>query len=285
MRVAIVSNGNAFSTFMLAPLFEAGDVDVAGAVLVRIPPGKGGPASRLWRLSRKTGLRYTRHKAATIALPAVYGAATRRPVFLDGLSRRHGTPSISVPTVNGEDARAFLERCEPDVLLSVSSPERIEPGILAIPRVAAVNIHWALLPRYAGVAPYFWVLRHREPRTGLTVHVMAEKLDVGSVLRQRVVEILPQDTSLSLQLRLAEAGREELLAALHELPASLERARDQDLSERSYFGWPTAADVAALYGRGRKLASIRDYRRLLELLGGRRSMPTRESASAYSLRS
>ena len=78
---------------------------------------------------------------------------------------------------------------------------------------------------------------------------------------------------------------DHLLAALHELPASLERARDQDLSERSYFGWPTAADVAALYGRGRKLASFRDYRRLLELLGGLRSTPTRESASAYSLRS
>ena len=102
---------------------------------------------------------------------------------------------------------------------------------------------------------------------------------------QREIEIQPNDTSLSLQLRLAEAGREELLAAVHELPASLGRARDQDLSERSYFGWPTAADVGAFYSRGRKLASIRDYRRMLELLGARRSTPTRESAPAYSLRS
>src|SRR5213593_3267432 len=124
MRVAVVSNGNAFSTLMLGPLFEAPDVDMVGAVLVRIPPGKGGPASRLWRLARRTGARYAAHKAGTLAVPSLYGAATRSAVFLDQLCRRHRVPSSSVSTVNGDRARSFLDRVDPDLLLSVSTPER-----------------------------------------------------------------------------------------------------------------------------------------------------------------
>src|SRR5439155_6003155 len=103
-------------------------------------------------------------------------------------------------------------------------------------------------------APYFWVLRNEESRTGLTVHVMAPELDVGPILLQREVEILPDDTSLSVQLRLARAGGEELLAAITDLPATLAGAREQDLSGRSYYSWPSAEDVRALSARGRRLA-------------------------------
>lgn len=266
MKVAVTSNGNAFSTLMMRPLFDAPDVEVAGAVLVRVPPGERGRAATLWRLSRRTGVRYAAHKLATLAGPSAYGLLTRRPVFLDQLSRRHGVPSVSVDTANGVRALEFLRGLEPDVLLSVSTPERLDPEVLAIPRVAALNIHWALLPRFAGIAPYFWVLRNGEEATGVTVHVMAPELDVGPVLRQREVEIRPDDTSLSLQLRLVEAGGREILAAIRSLPGSLEDARPQDLSTRSYFSWPGASDVDALKAGGRRLARASDHRRLLRML-------------------
>src|SRR5262249_23677389 len=86
--------------------------------------------------------------------------------------RRPGTPWISVVNANDDRVRAFLRRAEPQVLLSVSTPQRLDEDLLRTPSLAAVNIHGALLPRYAGIAPYFWVLRHGEERTGLTVHVM-----------------------------------------------------------------------------------------------------------------
>ena len=73
---------------------------------------------------------------------------------------------------------------------------------------------------------------------------------MGPILRQREVEIGPDDASLGLQLRLARAGGEELLAAISGMPGTLENAREQDLAGRSYFTWPTAADVAALHAGG-----------------------------------
>jgi folate-dependent phosphoribosylglycinamide formyltransferase PurN len=266
VRVALTSNGNAFSTLMLRPLFEAPDVEVAGAVLVRVPPGEGGRVGRLWKLARRTGVRYAAHKLATLAGPAFYGTLTRTPVFLDLLCRRHGVPSVSVDTTNGTRAVRFLHVLEPDVLLSVSTPERLDPEVLAIPRVAALNVHWALLPRYAGIAPYFWVLRNGEERTGLTVHVMERDLDVGPILRRREVGIRPDDTMLSLQLRLARAGGEELLAVIAGMPGTLEDAREQDLSARSYFTWPSASDVRVLRASGRRLARLADYRELARLI-------------------
>jgi len=266
VSVAVVSNGNAFSTLMLRPLFASSRVRMVASVLVRVPPGKGGRTGRLYRIGRKTGFRYARHKLGTLVVPEAVALASGRPAFLDRLAQRSGAPWISVDNANDDRVRAFLRRAEPEVLLSVSSPQKLAEDLLRIPSSAAVNIHWALLPRYAGIAPYFWVLRHGEERTGLTVHVMAPELDVGPILRQREVEIRPDDTSLGLQLRLARAGGEELLAAIAGMPGTLDRAREQDLSDRSYFTWPTAGDVAAFRARGRRLARPSDYRELARMI-------------------
>jgi methionyl-tRNA formyltransferase len=211
-------------------------------------------------------MRYARHKLGTLVVPEAVAMTSGKPAFLDRLAARSGTPWISVDDANGDRVRAFLRKAEPQVLLSVSTPQKLAEDLLRIPSLAAVNIHWALLPRYAGIAPYFWVLRHGEGRTGITVHVMAPELDVGPILRQREVEIHPDDTSLGLQLRLARAGGEELLSAIVGMPGTLEDAREQDLSDRSYFTWPTPADVSALRLRGRRLASAADYRELARMI-------------------
>jgi folate-dependent phosphoribosylglycinamide formyltransferase PurN len=260
LRVAVISNGNFFSTLMLRPAFEAPEVEMVGAVLVRQPPGSGGPISRLARLSRRTGFAYTRHKLGTLVLPKAYGVTTGTPVFLTGLCSRHRVPFRVVTNANRPEAESILSEARPDVLLSVSCPQKVSEDILRIPRLTALNVHWALLPRYAGIAPYFWVLRRGEHRTGVTVHVMTPELDEGPVLRQREMEVRPDDTSLSLQLRLTRVAGEEMVAALRELPGSLERARPQDLSGRSSFTWPSSEDVRAFKARGRRFARLRDYR-------------------------
>lgn len=141
IRVAVISNGNAFSTLMLRPLFRSPDVRVVGAVLVRIPPGAGGRAGRLWRIGRKTGSRYARHKLGTLVVPHAVSVVSGRPAFLDRLAASSGTPWISVANAKYDRVRQFLGGAEPDVLLSVSTPQRISEDLLAIPRLAAVNIH------------------------------------------------------------------------------------------------------------------------------------------------
>ncbi len=270
MRVALVSNGNFFSTRMLAPLFAEADIEVTGAILVRVPPGAGGRIATLLRLTRRTGLRYALHKAGSLAAPRAEGLLSPSPVFLHHLCDRHGVPYYTPRSANGSEALAALRAWKPEVLVSVSSPERLDPEVLALAPMAAINVHWAPLPRYGGIAPTFWVLRNREPETAVTVHVMAPELDTGPILRQRRVSIGVEDSALGLQLRLTEAGAEELLAAIRELPGSIARATPQDPADRTYFTWPRREDVRALLRQGGRLARLRDYRRMGDLLDAER---------------
>jgi len=245
---------------MIRPLVEDPEIDVAGALIASVPSGRGGPFATLWRLTRRTGVRFAIYKGLSLAVPAIAGRRFRTPVFLRDLCRARGVPARSVRSVNGEEAATFLRHAAPDVIVSVSTPERILPEVLALARVAPVNVHWALLPAYGGIAPYVWVLRNGERETGVTVHVMNERLDTGPILRQRPVEITRDDTALSLQLHLASVASEEILAAIRTLPGSLATARGQPPGGRSYYTWPRRSDVRALRRRGRKLARWRDLR-------------------------
>ncbi len=266
MRVAIVSNGNFFSTRMLRPLFFDPRIEVVGVVSVRVPPGRGGPVATLRSLAGRTGYRYAWHKLGSLAVPKVLGLIGRTPVFLDQLCRARATKHVALATVNSAAGLATLRAWQPDVLISVSSPERFDPDVLRIASVASINLHWGLLPAYAGIAPYFWVLRNGEKQAGLTIHEMVPELDAGNILRQRTLDIGPTDTSLGLQLRLMQAGAEELIEAVRELPGSLQNPRIQDRQGRSYFTWMKPEDVRALRARGRKLARLSDYGRMREIL-------------------
>jgi folate-dependent phosphoribosylglycinamide formyltransferase PurN len=274
MRIAVVSNGNFFSTVELGPVLKAPDMHIAGVVVMGVPPGRGNRLQRLARLARRTGYRFALYKLASLVLPKLYAALTRRPMFLDQLCASLGVPHIDVDDVNAEASRRFLERAKPDVLVSVSCPQIIKPHILNVARVAAINVHQSLLPAYAGMAPYFWVLRNGERTTGLTVHVMTPEVDMGPVLRQREVDVLPGDTALGLQLRLVRVGAEELLGALRDIPGSLSQVAPQELSTRSFNGWPTRHDVRILLERGRRLATLQNFGTLFrEGLDGRRRSP------------
>ena len=271
IRVAVVSNGNFFSTVVLRPLLEDPAIEVGGALLVKVPPGKGGPVRTIADLVRKVGLPFAANKLAVRVWPELYARVQPAAVVsLDELCRRRGVQCRSVPSVNGEEAMAMLRAVRPDVLVSVSCPQRIVPEVLAIPSIAAVNFHAALLPAYAGISPYFWALLAGERETGATVHLMEPELDTGAILRQRHLAIGPDETATGLFLRLARAGGEDLRDAVRSLPEGLRDARRQDPSGRSYFTWPTAADVARLHRSGRRLARPSDYLAMFRAAHGQR---------------
>ena len=267
MKVAVVSNGNTFSTHMLRPVFDDPAIEVMSVALVRVPAGPGGSAGRLLRLARRTGVRYSAFKAFSLVVPAFAAKRSQAPATLEALARRRGVPVRAFPSANSTEARGFLGRGEPGVLVSVSCPERMSDDVLGLPSVAAINIHWGLLPKDAGIAPYFWVLRNGEPTAGLTVHLMAPEVDTGPILRQSELTVTPEDTALSLQMRLARAGADELVAAIRSLPKALESAIAQT-GERSYHTWPTPADVRALRARGRALLHRSDLKELRRFATG-----------------
>jgi methionyl-tRNA formyltransferase len=83
----------------------------------------------------------------------------------------------------------LLAAYEPDLLLCTGFPWRIPPEALAVPKVAAVNGHPSLLPRWRGPSPVAWTIRNGETEVGFTFHRMDEDFDTGPVLAQGSVPL------------------------------------------------------------------------------------------------
>ncbi|MEO3746491.1 methionyl-tRNA formyltransferase [Plantactinospora sp. B5E13] len=88
-----------------------------------------------------------------------------------------------------------LREARPDVILSTNWRTRVPAEVLSIPHRGAINVHDALLPRYAGFGAVNWAIRNGETETGLTVHYMDRELDTGPVITRKVVKIGPHDSA------------------------------------------------------------------------------------------
>jgi methionyl-tRNA formyltransferase len=107
----------------------------------------------------------------------------------------------------------------PDLIVVIAYGQILPRDVLEIPRVACLNLHASLLPRWRGAAPVQAAIAAGDCETGITVMYMDEGLDTGDILLQRNLEILPNDTGRSLHDRLAQIAPETLLESLRLLAA------------------------------------------------------------------
>jgi peptidoglycan/xylan/chitin deacetylase (PgdA/CDA1 family)/folate-dependent phosphoribosylglycinamide formyltransferase PurN len=107
------------------------------------------------------------------------------PVELDELAQR--TSVRFDPDPNSAETAAWLEELRPDLVLVFGGKILREPW-LSLPHVAAINMHYGLLPWYGGAASTEYALYHdRADRVGVTVHEIATGVDNGPILDRRSV--------------------------------------------------------------------------------------------------
>ena len=109
-----------------------------------------------------------------------------------------------------EEIRAL----KPDVIVVMAYGQILPRGVLEIPKIACLNLHASLLPRWRGAAPIQAAIAAGDRNTGITVMYMDEGLDTGDILLQRTINILPSDTGGALHDRLAGIAPETLLESL-----------------------------------------------------------------------
>ena len=132
------------------------------------------------------------------------------------------------------DAVAQIGAWQPDAIVVMVYGQILPRAVLEIPRIACLNLHASLLPRYRGAAPIQAAIVAGEKETGLTVMYVDEGLDTGDILLQRNVEILPNDTGGSLHDRLAQIAPEALLESLRLLSAGNAPRIPQDNARATY---------------------------------------------------
>jgi methionyl-tRNA formyltransferase len=113
-----------------------------------------------------------------------------------------------------EGIAALLSRYEPDVFICVGFPWKIPANALEVPKLAAINGHPALLPRYRGPSPVSWAIRNGEREIGYTWHRMDADLDTGPILAQGSVALEDAHSWEELEPRLVPIVVELLTVAL-----------------------------------------------------------------------
>jgi methionyl-tRNA formyltransferase len=107
-----------------------------------------------------------------------------------------------------------ISALKPDVIVVMAYGQILPGDVLEIPKIASLNLHASLLPRWRGAAPIQAAIAAGDRETGITVMYVDEGLDTGDILLQRRIDILPGDTAGSLHDRLAKVAPEALLESL-----------------------------------------------------------------------
>lgn len=122
-----------------------------------------------------------------------------------------------------------------DWLLSVANLSVIPEAVLACASRGAVNFHDGPLPRYAGLNGPVWAILNGETQHGITWHLMSGGIDEGDILEQRLFDIAPNDTALTLNTRCFEAAIDSFPALLAQLESGILARKPQDLTQRSLY--------------------------------------------------
>ena len=101
-----------------------------------------------------------------------------------------------------------------DFIVTAAYGQFLPTKFLNSAKIAAVNVHGSLLPKYRGGAPIQYSLINGDKETGITIMEMVKKMDAGDIYAQKAIEIEPDDTAGSLFEKLSYLGRDLLLETL-----------------------------------------------------------------------
>jgi methionyl-tRNA formyltransferase len=101
-----------------------------------------------------------------------------------------------------------------DAIVVMAYGQILPSDVLEIPKIACLNLHASLLPRWRGAAPIQAAIAAGDRKTGITVMYMNEGLDTGDILLQRTIDVVSAETGGSLHDRLAKVAPEALLESL-----------------------------------------------------------------------
>ena len=151
-----------------------------------------------------------------------------------------GLPHTTISDVNDPSTINFIREMELDVLLVCVCKNILRREVLSLPNMMFVNIHPSLLPKYRGPTPTFWMLYHGERETGVTFHVMTQKIDEGRILAQRSLLLDRNKTETRIETEVFQLAATVVEDVLRNLDADEpQRLTQEDQVKAAYYTYPT----------------------------------------------
>lgn len=245
LKVFVVTQDEpVYAPAYLAAILDAADHDFVGVTALSVGGSRGFLA-----VVRE---RFDIYGLQDFLRAALLYARNRLTRSVAKVAKARAVPIVECSSVNDATFIAAIRSSDVDVLLSVAANQRFGPELLAAPRVAAVNIHSALLPKYRGLDGLFWALCHGETTVGVTAHLMSERFDEGGILGQTSFPAPPEATLHDLYRAAICHGSALLALVLDQLASKTSEVRPNDPAAGSYFSAPTREAVREFRARGRR---------------------------------
>ena len=116
---------------------------------------------------------------------------------------------------NNTEVMEKLKSISPDFFAVAAYGKILPQEVLDIPKIAPVNVHFSLLPKYRGPAPVNWAIMNGEEETGVNTMLMDAGMDTGDILLTAKTPILKKNAG-ELADELAVTGAELLIKTLNE---------------------------------------------------------------------
>lgn len=157
--------------------------------------------------------------------------------------KSYNVPELKSKSANSEQFKKEILKLNPDLVIVGTWGEKLKKESIQLPKIAMINVHPSLLPKYRGPNPYLETIRHLEKTTGITFHLMSEEYDAGAILLQKQIEIKPDDTGKELKERTVLMARQAVTELLNSLADDFIIPVEQSEERATYYPQITRDDI------------------------------------------
>ena len=150
--------------------------------------------------------------------PAGRGNALLAPA-VKVFAQQHGITVHQPLKVRDGQLAQWLRSMDIDIAVVAAYGRILTQEVLSTPPLGCVNIHASLLPRWRGASPIARAVAAGDATTGVCLMQMDAGLDTGPVLARAQLPIEADDTTPTLEIKLAELGGALVVANLGALVA------------------------------------------------------------------
>jgi methionyl-tRNA formyltransferase len=158
------------------------------------------------------------------------------PTAVGAFADANGIVAERIASVNAPEFIAQLRDSKPDIVLVVSFGQLLKEELLNLPRVACVNVHASMLPKYRGASPIITAIRDGVTTTGNTFMKMDKGLDTGGIYCYQHYTMTGNETGGGLEMTLGELAASETVDIMLKIVSGKLVAKDQDHSAATVTG-------------------------------------------------
>lgn len=133
------------------------------------------------------------------------------------LAQKYGIEVLQPAKLSKSPEMDRIIELNPDLMITAAYGQFLPTKLLNAAKIAAINVHGSLLPKYRGGAPIQYAVINGDKETGISIMYMVKKMDAGDVIAQEAIPIEKDDDAGTMFAKLSILGRDLLLKTLPDL--------------------------------------------------------------------